>query len=106
MKPTITRDICGTHKGYRKHYRQGEERCRPCVDAFNAYHRTYRAGREHAMTLEELTAEVEWQLSCAQGEHAILRALGYTKNPATLERRLARAKRHDLIPKIFQWKAA
>lgn len=47
--------------------------------------------------------EIEFLLSCGVGEAAILQATGYTHNPDALQRRLTRAKRHDLIPRIFEW---
>lgn len=40
MKPFVTRDICGTESGYRKHRRMDEERCQPCKDAHNIVRRT------------------------------------------------------------------
>ena len=35
MKPSVTREICGSDSGYRKHRRMNEERCQPCKDAHN-----------------------------------------------------------------------
>ena len=60
MSLSVTRDICGTAKGYRKHKSLGEEKCQPCKDAYNverrtkyysteknrAHHATYRAKPE------------------------------------------------------------
>ena len=31
--------VCGTHSGYKKHRKNGEEACRPCKDAAAAYAR-------------------------------------------------------------------
>jgi len=43
MKPFVTREICGTEKGYRKHKNSGEHKCQPCKDAHNVYRRaTYK----------------------------------------------------------------
>lgn len=40
MKPSVTRDICGTATGYRKHKYLGEEKCQSCKDAYNVERRT------------------------------------------------------------------
>lgn len=53
-----------------------------------------------------LIEEVEFLLSCDVGEAAILSALGYTGKPLSLRRRLMRADRLDLIPRVFEWDAA
>ena len=43
MKPSITREICGTEEGYRKHRRMDEERCPSCKEAHNVVRRaTYK----------------------------------------------------------------
>ncbi len=101
MNPTITRDTCGTAKGYRQHYKKGEQRCRPCMDAFSTYCRDNKGTIENRMTTAEVATEIEWQLTLNQGQYHILRALGYTRNPATLERRLAKAGRHDINARLF-----
>lgn len=49
--------------------------------------------------------DVEFLLSCGVGEAAILEATGYTRNPLALQRRLYKADRRDLIPRIFEWQA-
>lgn len=36
---------CGTYAGVKQHRKHGTERCRPCKNAENAYHREYRAKR-------------------------------------------------------------
>jgi hypothetical protein len=38
-KPPIIRDICGTTAGYRKHKNSGEDKCSPCVEAYNVWRR-------------------------------------------------------------------
>lgn len=105
MKPTTHRDICGTPKGYRRHYKNGEERCRPCLDSY-AEHCRERRGLDAKMKPAETIAEIEWLLSLNQGEHYILKALGYTHNPASLERRLGRHGRHDLVRRLFRMEDA
>ena len=40
MKPSVTREICGTEEGYRKHRRMDEERCLSCKDAHNVKRRS------------------------------------------------------------------
>ena len=46
MKPSVTREICGTEKGYRKHRRMDEERCPSCKDAHNVVRRaTYNPNK-------------------------------------------------------------
>ena len=47
-----------------------------------------------------MIAEIEYLLTCGEGEHAITRAFGI--KPDSLERRLYRAGRPDLIPRIFE----
>lgn len=43
MEPFVSREICGTDAGYRKHRRMSEERCQPCKDAHNIVRRqTYK----------------------------------------------------------------
>lgn len=100
--PARHRAQCGTQKGYRTHSRRGEHQCPDCAEANRIYKKTWRIdGTEKAMTNEEIAAEVEHLLRLNQGSHTILKALGYTTNPTTLERRLQRAKRPDLIPRLF-----
>lgn len=57
-------------------------------------------------TRDALIEDIEFLLSCNVGEAAILEATGYTRNPVSLKRCLQRAKRHDLIRRIFEWDAA
>lgn len=52
-----------------------------------------------------LIEDIEFLLDCRVGEAAILSSTGYTANPAALQRRLQRAGRHDLVPRIFEWQA-
>ena len=42
-RPASTMSTCGTTNGAVAHDSRGEERCRPCKDAWNAYWRAYRA---------------------------------------------------------------
>ena len=51
-------------------------------------------------THPETIAEIEHLLMCGEGEYAILKAIG-SPTEATLKRLLQRAKRTDLIPRIF-----
>ena len=54
---------------------------------------------------QAMIEDVEFLLSFGVGEAAILESTGYTRNPLTLQRRLYRAGRRDLIPRIFEWQA-
>lgn len=36
-KEPITRDNCGSTRGYQKHYREGESPCKPCIEAQSIY---------------------------------------------------------------------
>lgn len=100
--PAQRRSECGTQNGYRLHSRRSEHQCADCLEANRIYKKQWRIdGTEKAMTNEEIAAEVEHLLRLNQGSHTILKALGYTNNPGTLERRLQRAKRKDLIPRLF-----
>lgn len=58
-----------------------------------------------ATKLAAIIEEIEFLTSCDMGEAGILQAIGYTRNPLALKRRLERANRHDLIPRIFEWEA-
>jgi 5-methylcytosine-specific restriction endonuclease McrA len=39
-KPPVIREFCGTTKGYRKHKNNGEDKCPPCIEAYNVWRRT------------------------------------------------------------------
>lgn len=54
---------------------------------------------------QAIIEEALFLIRCGVGEAAILHALGYTRNPLALRRRLERAGRHDIIPRIFEWDA-
>lgn len=47
-------------------------------------------------------SEIEFLVSCDVGEAAILQAFG---SAAAVERRLYRAGRPDLVPRVFQYQA-
>ena len=96
--PPVTRDVCGTTTGYRKHKTMGEDRCQPCKDAEAARTRIKRAAMprpERRPDVAEIAQEIDWQLSCGQGWGPAMHAVGYT-NPSTLARRLQRSGRNDL----------
>lgn len=52
------RETCGTYGGYQTHKRYGEEPCRPCRDASNAYARQYRKVQPTTVKLDRLQAKV------------------------------------------------
>lgn len=99
--------VCGTPAGYDRHIKAKEAIDEPCRIAYNARRRAQdqadRAGawRPKRMTPAEYLHELEFLLQCGEGEHAILTALDTDKS--TLERRLSRYKRLDLIPRIFNY---
>jgi hypothetical protein len=102
--PAVTRDICGTTTGHRKHRTMGEEHCQPCKDAEAARCRIKRAARprpERRPNTLEIVQEIDWQLSCGQGWGTAMHAVGYTST-ASLARRLNRAGRNDLAS-IFEY---
>lgn len=43
--PVIRPGWCGSRRGYRKHHREGEQPCRPCLDANRDYRRELAARR-------------------------------------------------------------
>jgi hypothetical protein len=55
---------------------------------------------------QALIEDIEFLVEAGAGEARILQATGYADKPDALQRRLTRCKRHDLIPRIFQWQAA
>lgn len=61
--------------------------------------------RNNATKRQQLIEEATFLIRCGVGEAAILHALGYTRNPPALRKRLERAGRHDIIPRIFEWDA-
>lgn len=110
-QPPTDTGVCGEYRGVRRHQRRGQQLCPPCQNAFTTYNRARkdkarealgkptRAEESHANT-RTIIEEIEFFLQCGEGEHAILRALRTTQ--PTLKRRLQRAKRTDLMPRIFQ----
>ena len=94
---TLEPKPCGTRAAYKRGCR-----CEPCKQD----QRNYDAERRKAQGItpripeHEIINEIEFLLMCGEGEHAITRALNTT--PQALQRRLHRAKRHDLIPRIFE----
>jgi len=86
MNPTIIRPICGTDAGYRAHTKRVEERCQPCKTAWTERCKKYT--HRTKMTAQEIAEEIEWLLSLNQGEHYILRAIGYQGRERSLEARL------------------
>ena len=116
LPPTDT-GKCGTYPGYSIHRRRGEDMCPPCRTAQRAYDAERRKAKpkppkppkpapaDPAPTgAEILITEIEFLLMCGEGEHGITRALGYDK-PKTLQRRLHRNNRPDLIQRVFAHQA-
>jgi len=58
--PATHRDTCGTPAGYRAHRRRGEERCQPCLTAWNERCEKYRP--ESTPKIAEVIEEIEWLL--------------------------------------------
>lgn len=42
---------CGTEAGWKRHRAFGNDACRPCKDAINAYHRDYQARRRAGIVM-------------------------------------------------------
>jgi hypothetical protein len=99
---------CGTLAAYKRHIARKEPVDPDCAEASRTYaaERRRLTGKPTRVTLTETEyiEEIVFLLNCGEGEHAILQALG-TRQDA-LERRLHRAKRRDLIHRIFEWKLA
>lgn len=98
---------CGTRRGYKRHRYHNETPCDPCTQANREYdrQRPSRRPKERPMNAQETAAEIEHLLWLRQGQAYILARLG---NPSTdtLKRKLARAGRHDLIPRLYQMDVA
>lgn len=113
LPPTDT-GACGTFPGYSRHTRKGEAACPACIKAraeYDAKRRPRKTPPKPASTqdpaptrAEILEAETEFLLMCGEGEHAVVKALGYDK-PRSLKRQLARNGQHHLIPRIFSYQA-
>lgn len=110
LPPTDT-GACGEFRGAKRHGRRGEQNCDPCRTAYTAHERARRAAlrasagkptrtQSAEQSTQAIIEEIEFFLQCGEGEHAILTALETTQT--TLKRRLHRAKRADLMPRIFQ----
>jgi hypothetical protein len=59
MKPSVTREICGTEKGYRKHKNSGEHKCQPCKDAHNVVRRATYNPNKNAQYREKYYSKPE-----------------------------------------------
>jgi hypothetical protein len=95
----MTRPECGTMRGYRIHCKLNEPRCEPCRLA----RRVDETGLDQQpMNADELVAEIEWLLRLNQGRGTIVHQLGYTGRETSLERRLQRAHRGDLIQALLR----
>ena len=105
LPPTDT-GVCGTPKGTKRHWRKNETACRPCLDAYAVYRKTQgprpkrRLEEPRNPTVQEIAAEIEFFLRCGEGTHAILKALGYAHNPASLRSRL-RVNGYDQINELL-----
>jgi len=93
---------CGTRAAYKRHYKNGEPPCDPCVqanrDATNERNRAN--GTKTRTTIDDLIEDITFLLNCGEGEHAILKATGYTTHPHSLRDRLQRHGRLDLYNRI------
>ncbi|MFE4229160.1 hypothetical protein ACFRJ8_14875 [Arthrobacter sp. NPDC056886] len=100
---------CGTYAAYRRHHQAGEPPCEPCTTA----NREYRANLRRANGINantkaaDLIEDITFLLNAGEGEHAILKATGYTNNPASLQRRLQKHGRNDLYNRVVNnWELA
>lgn len=116
-KPPTTDARCGSYRGYSRHRHRGEDPCTDCKQAASAHDRARRAriaserpkpdpvvdDDPAPSRAEILTAEIEFLLACGEGEHAITSAFGI--KPLSLQRKLHRLGRADLIPRVFEHQA-
>lgn len=116
---TITREICGTHRGYYKHRKNGEPRCQPCKDAYAIHQQDYRTDRANGVvrtvrtqvradgvrqpriSTPEIVAEIRHLMSLGQGHAYILRAVGYAGREAVLKNRLQRPGYGDVYNELM-----
>jgi len=96
--PTVRREVCGTPAGYRAHRKRDEDRCQPCLTAWNDRCEKYRP--EPTPKINEVIAEIEWMLSLNQGSGYILKAIGYTGREDSLRARLQKWGRLDLYRRL------
>lgn len=97
--PAVHRDTCGTPAGYRAHTHRGEERCEPCKKAWTKNCEQYR--RASTPRTQILIEEIEWLLKAHQGQHYILKAVGYVGRESTLRGRLEKHNRADLARRLL-----
>ena len=99
---------CGTPAAVKRHRYHGEPVCETCKqgDRDRAETRRRQNGIPERPTTQNIIEEIQFLLSCGEGEHAILKATGYTGKPTALQTRLQRAKRSDLTAQIFGWDLA
>lgn len=96
---TIHRDTCGTPAGYRAHTKHNEERCEPCKKAWTERCKQYRP--QTRPSAQVLIEEIEWLLKAHQGQHYILKAIGYAGRESSLKSRLEKNHRTDLVHRLL-----
>ena len=98
---------CGTNAAYQRHRRRNEH-CETCLTAQRDRDQANRRakGIPPRLTNAEFISELEFLISCGEGEQRILKALGYENRLHALHQRLYRTNRHDLAQQIFGWDLA
>jgi 5-methylcytosine-specific restriction endonuclease McrA len=113
----VTRDICGSEGGYRKHRRMKEEKCQPCKDAHNVHRRaTYNPdkNREHQKAYkskpekQELLRQLQkkYQLSPEEKAKRALERKAIAEKKKQLRKAEKRAKYEAYLAEIAERKAA
>lgn len=111
----VTRDICGSEAGYRKHRRMNEEKCQPCKEAHNIHRRaTYNPNknREHKKSYlskpekKELLRQThkKYNLSPEEKERRRLERLAITEEKEQLRKAEKRAKHEAYLAEIAERK--
>jgi 5-methylcytosine-specific restriction endonuclease McrA len=112
----VTRDICGSEGGYRKHRRMKEEKCQPCKDAHNVHRRaTYNPdkNREHQKAYkskpekQELLRQLQkkYQLSPEEKAKRALERKAIAEKRKQLRKAEKRAKYEAYLAEIAERKA-
>lgn len=100
---------CGTYAAYRRHHATGEPVCEPCATANREYRANLRRqnGINANTTINDLIEDITFLLNAGEGEHAILKAIGYVGREKSLQVRLQRHGRNDLYNRVFNnWELA
>lgn len=90
MKPSVTRDMCGTNSGYRKHRRMDEERCPSCKDAYNVKRRAEYSPEKNAKNKQKYLSKPEVKQKALKYGREYSRQKRYTPQ-AIAEREIRKA---------------